>query len=86
MEVGRASVASRRYAARGLNKETENKWKMMMSDLLPCPFCGKEPFLIKIDEWFTITCKSCRSKMRYRYKEDVINNWNDRTKPENDDV
>jgi len=47
-----------------------------------CPFCGKEAFLIKIDEWFTITCQSCRAKMRYRCKEDVINNWNDRVSDE----
>ena len=49
----------------------------LLSDLLPCPFCGGEPIIT--DYKNIIECKKCYATSNMGTKEDVIKMWNRRT-------
>lgn len=50
----------------------------------PCPFCGKEPILIKMvedddfDRWHKVMCEECGIEMGEEYRSDAIAAWNRR--------
>ena len=55
-------------------------------ELAPCPFCGKEPILIKMveddyDRWHKVMCEECGIEMGEEYRSDAIAAWNRRASP-----
>lgn len=57
-----------------------------MTELKPCPFCGKEPQgphyddLGTDDEYYVISCPGCQLIMYDVETEYVVENWNRRVK------
>lgn len=56
-----------------------------MTDLLPCPFCGRKPKLFRIDfdDGYYVECSDgkgliARTKV-FNLKEDAVRVWNRRT-------
>jgi len=57
----------------------------MSKELLPCPFCGGEPYIephrgTYVNGYF-VSCNNCACESRVDTKESVITTWNTRPDP-----
>lgn len=53
-----------------------------MTELKPCPFCGREARTLKLDNWtvdcLKLTCIAHGLRMEYETEEEAIKAWNTR--------
>ena len=49
-----------------------------MSELKPCPFCGKEVEIIEEGDWVEVCCEDCGIAMSRGSYAELIEAWNKR--------
>ena len=46
--------------------------KDVAAELKPCPFCGEEPVIVNINEFFHVECTACGARAREVHKDKFL--------------